>query len=481
MLVEGVNVPIDGVDYHFTINAPTASTETATADWAGGNHSPNKARSLGSIRDDAVLTGLRVAAGADDWFSFEVPRSNSDQPCAVGAVTVHLATDATAMLRVYDGSQDAAAAVPLVEQSGRRVLRAFYATTAGKVYRFSVQSLDDVLQNYSIAFDPAVGGACGQLAYSNFDEPTLGSANYFSTPASRELGFFTVSEAVGAQPLVGVFETSTTPTSPVLAHRSVRATTLFDSVDLTNVVAASVSIAVQVRNTGYEAGDYLRVYVINGSQYIELLSAQGSNALDLLDELADDGYVTYTAAIPDSWTSATLVLESATNSSAGAERFDFDNVQFQGIATPRLAGDLNLDRRVGLVDLALLQRNYGRSAPAAAVTADLNGDGQVNHGDLFVVVANFGRALSPSPANSPSPSASPAPPLALLASFDKPEAGRKTAEREESIDDRHAAPLRAIRHSRPAPQAVDAALSESSDTPEDTLRGRRARRRAVFA
>jgi subtilisin-like proprotein convertase family protein len=405
LLVESDETAAASPQYSLVIDAPTA--EIDVADWASGNNTPNKAHPLGTIRDATVWTGLRTIASQPDWFIFETPRTVSDEPCTVGAITVHLAMDAAAMLRVYDLAQDSGADDPLAEQSGRRAIRAFYSSTAGNSYRFSVQSMDGEPLSYSIEFDHAVAGACSRLAYSSFDEPPLGSASYSATLGSSELGFVTISEPAGEAPFVGVIDTSTTPTSPVLAHRSVRATTTFDTVNLENVTAVTVNVAMQVRNTTYESGDYVRMYVTNGSKYVDLIQAQGSDLLDPLDEIAGRGYVTYSAEIPDDWTQATLVLESATNSTVGAERFDFDSVEFRGAPLPRLAGDLNRDGRVGLLDLALLQRNYGLTAESAESTAtDLNGDAMVNREDLAAFVSNFGR-VSSAPANtSATPAAS---------------------------------------------------------------------------
>ena len=44
-----------------------------------------------------------------------------------------------------------------------------------------------------------------------------------------------------------------------------------------------------------------------------------------MDDLAGSGYQTLSVEIPDGWNHAALVIDSHSNSSTGAERYDFDN------------------------------------------------------------------------------------------------------------------------------------------------------------
>ena len=447
--------------YSLVIDAPLPDVDVA--DWANGNHTANKARALGTIRKSTVWTGLRASQSRPDWFVFDTPRTVSDEPCIVGAVTVHLATEGAAVLRLYDATQDARVEEPLAEQSGRGVIRAFYSTAAGKSYRLSIEAMDEAAQSYSVEFDPTIAGACATLAYSNFDEPSRDSANYFPASGSRELGFVTERQDAGAFPYVGVVPTSTTPTTPIFTHQSVRAITTVDTVDLTNVDAASVTIAMQVRDTGYEFGDYVRMYLTYGDEEVYLLQAYGSDTVDPLDELAGEGFLTYSAAIPDRWTEATLILESATNSTVGAERFDFDSVAFHGTGLPRMAGDLNDDGRVGLLDLAMLQRNYGLAVESAeSAAADLNSDGRVNREDIAVFVSNFGRVSPPPSSVSPSPAASAA--SAVTQRVSVGHTRRTATSREEPAA---VGRLIAERNTRRTVRAVDEAMAEFARPRDD--------------
>jgi hypothetical protein len=68
----------------------------------------------------------------------------------------------------------------------------------------------------------------------------------------------------------------------------------------------------QVRATEYESEDSLRIHATNGPEIVELFYARGvSGATDALDDLAGDGYRTYIADIPESWTTAWLVITRA--------------------------------------------------------------------------------------------------------------------------------------------------------------------------
>jgi hypothetical protein len=69
-----------------------------------------------------------------------------------------------------------------------------------------------------------------------------------------------------------------------------------------------------------------------------------------------------------------------------------------------LPGDVNGDRRVDLVDLAILQSHFGQLIGATLATGDLNGDGTVTRADAAILAKNFGASapsvVSPSAAAS---------------------------------------------------------------------------------
>jgi hypothetical protein len=171
------------------------------------------------------------------------------------------------------------------------------------------------------------------IAFTSFNEPTLGGGDYMPGEGAAEVGFTTTwsPSAGGQNPLAGVITTSPAHT-PILSHISVAATTTFDAVELSGWSDVSVGLLAQVRNTSYEAGDFLHIYVTDGNAMIDLVSAQGGEGGGgSLNTAAGRGYAAYSATIPAEWARAQLVIESFSNSSMGSERFDFDNIRFSGI------------------------------------------------------------------------------------------------------------------------------------------------------
>jgi hypothetical protein len=235
------------------------------------------------------------------------------------------------------------------------------------------------------------------IAFTNFNEPALGSTSYSPGAGAAELGFQTTTlPSGGANPLVGVLASGSSPTSPIFSHRSVDAVTTFDTVDLSGHDDVTVSLIARVRNTGYESSDRLRISVTNGSQEVVLLNANNT----LLNALAALDYQTYTAAIPEHWTQATLVLSSFSNSSADAERYDFDSIVFLGAPSPdtSLLGDVNDDGRVDRTDLALLAASYGMTGGAGRGDGDFDGNGRVDLLDLATLKTHFGVVRDAPPA-----------------------------------------------------------------------------------
>jgi hypothetical protein len=171
------------------------------------------------------------------------------------------------------------------------------------------------------------------IAYTGFTEPPLGASFFQWNNGGPEMGFGTAIEgSSGDSPLVGTQESGTTFESPLFAHRSGRYTTAFEDVFLGNWDDVTVGVSVQVRPTEYEAGDFLHIYVTNFEETIDLFRGDGAAGADPLDERAGGPFFMATATIPEHWAVARLVMASSTNSSAGAERFDIDNVRFEGVA-----------------------------------------------------------------------------------------------------------------------------------------------------
>ncbi|MBI4033674.1 hypothetical protein HY379_01615 [Candidatus Saccharibacteria bacterium] len=69
---------------------------------------------------------------------------------------------------------------------------------------------------------------------------------------------------------------------------------------------------------------------------------------------------------------------------------------------PNLAGDLNNDNVVSVIDLSIMLSNFGSNSS----TADINGNGSVNITDLSILLSNYNRRLSPPPSPVPTGSVS---------------------------------------------------------------------------
>ena len=78
----------------------------------------------------------------------------------------------------------------------------------------------------------------------------------------------------------------------------------------------------------------MRAYVTNGTSTIDLFNYLGTAGADPLDAAAGDGFLFYWTAIPNDWTQATLVITSSSNSTQGAERYDFDRIEFRAVPEP---------------------------------------------------------------------------------------------------------------------------------------------------
>ena len=170
------------------------------------------------------------------------------------------------------------------------------------------------------------------LGFSQFNEPPLGAGTFNPSPTHEEIGFATTtSPSGGVNPLAGVADLGARLARAALTHRSINAATTFQTIDLANYDDAFMSLRVQVTDTGYDSTDFVRVYVTNGTETLDLLNLSDTTGLHLLDGI---GFVRYWAAIPNDWTQAALVISSSSNSSDGAKRYDFDSIEFRGGGIP---------------------------------------------------------------------------------------------------------------------------------------------------
>lgn len=201
------------------------------------------------------------------------------------------------------------------------------------------------------------------VAFSDFNEPPLGSNSFIPSAAQLELGFVTNSTPNGGLPTASV---QSEGTNRVFTHRSVNATTTFDAIDLSVWREATLSLDVAVASTMYETGDFLRVSITDGVSYVNLLDYRGSTLLDSLDSLGLHGTLTsYSAEIPFDWATVSLVIESSSNASAGEERFTFDNVRFTAVAVPEPASATLVF--VSFLMVALFSRVRRRLMPRCGV------------------------------------------------------------------------------------------------------------------
>lgn len=171
------------------------------------------------------------------------------------------------------------------------------------------------------------------IGTSRFDEPSVGSGSYVPGPTGQELGFVTTQSTTGGvSPWAAVFANGESRT---LVHRSLHAITRFNVVDITDWYGVEVSLDMQVSNTTFEDGDFVHIYITDGVASVDLFNRQATSANnDPFDLLANRGFVNISSAVPTEWTSVQLVIESASNSSQGAEQFDFDNAIISGAPIP---------------------------------------------------------------------------------------------------------------------------------------------------
>ncbi len=260
----------------------------------------------------------------------------------------------------------------------------------------------------------------GVIAYSHFGEPLAGVNGYIPGPGAREMGFRTQATLAGSGTFTGVEEVGDVLKSRHLSHRSARATTTFDAVDLRGREAVDATITLRVRDTAYEADDLLEIVVSEGSERVILARLTGETGLN---EIAGD-WTSYRAAVPLGWTSVTLAVTTATNSSAGSEGADVRLVEITSRAgldsceepapPPPLfrRGDANADEKLDLSD-GIRILNYlfvGAAAPDCLDAADTNDSGTLDLSDAVKIFNYLFSGGDPPP--SPGPDACGADPTA---------------------------------------------------------------------
>jgi hypothetical protein len=137
-----------------------------------------------------------------------------------------------------------------------------------------------------------------------------------------------------------------------------------------------------------------------------------------------------------------------------------------------LSGDVDRDGRVTLVDVANLQRNFGKTTGAIWNHGDLTGDGQINAADAAMLVRSFGADFRTCPTVAGSPAAADAVVVAAV----------RTAP--ESLPPRTPVAARLRRDvdssaNRPSLDANDRAISEIATTAASRIQAVRSIRRAA--
>lgn len=174
--------------------------------------------------------------------------------------------------------------------------------------------------------------ATRRIAISDFAEPQLGSSSFVPRPDQSELGFRSRLLGVtgGVNPFYGV-AVSTDANSPVLVHQSVNAETTFDFVPLDGLHEVSMSMRLRVVFTGYESGDFVEASITDGQEVVPWFGFIGNNDFDDLDFLSRVAYRYWHVEVPPHWTQVSLIIRSSSNSSAGSEPYEFDEIRIHGV------------------------------------------------------------------------------------------------------------------------------------------------------
>lgn len=142
----------------------------------------------------------------------------------------------------------------------------------------------------------------------------------------------------------------------------------------------------------------------NGGEQVRLDDADGVAIHDFLfDDLGPAWHPT-TDGAGFSLVKLDAASDPASWSEGSAWRPSFESGGSPG-ARDVMRGDLNLDDRVDLLDLGVLQSHFGIAAGATRADGDISGDGAVSRIDVALLAANYGRSYPSTNAVSGSPSA----------------------------------------------------------------------------
>ncbi len=211
-------------------------------------------------------------------------------------------------------------------------------------------------------------------------EPPLNANSFVPAAGQKELGFQSQFTNTGINPLVGV---TADAAGKRLTHRSVTATTQFDSLDLSTTNFVELEVQLAIASTGYEEGDFVEVFAIHGGERVDIVNLRGTP----LNNAAKNTVATYSAILPDTWADATLYFKSNSNSTGGSEAYHLYRASIAGYPLDSSSGDFDRNGTLDSADVDQLSRAIARGENSSGF--DLNKDNLISQVDLAVWVSKF--------------------------------------------------------------------------------------------
>jgi len=161
------------------------------------------------------------------------------------------------------------------------------------------------------------------------DNGGIGTVNWSPGASDTELGYTTtgIVEQGAVNHTLGPYDSGSSPHR--YRVRGYAADVAFSAVDISMYNDVQVSLDV-LRTDGFEAGDYFRAVLSNGTDTMDLVRLEGA----AINNQTAGSWYTYTAAVPESWASLLVTVSASDNSSAGAEVLNFDNLVISGTVVP---------------------------------------------------------------------------------------------------------------------------------------------------
>jgi hypothetical protein len=186
-------------------------------------------------------------------------------------------------------------------------------------------------QNLSVSGNAPAADVLGYTSFNECSTASTGVASWTPSASNSELAFSTanVLNIASSGRILGAYDSTTSPRR--FRFRGVQADTTFAAVDLSGYDSRTASIDVLLKSgVTYADQDYYKASLSNGLDTLYLADVEGA-ALNS-SSLTKDVFLHYSAAIPDSWTEATLTISSHIASNSG--NADFDNFVITGTVVP---------------------------------------------------------------------------------------------------------------------------------------------------